>query len=138
MLVHSEKSARETAILDAVLAIAAEHDVPPAHVAIGWILHKDAASSTALVPILIVGLFWFALRLRFARRASAAQRFIDAAPDLDLFALRAMAKQPMPRLAAVSDDPAGAWRRGDDEIIRALALLELREVGLRPPVVSGW
>ena len=24
------------------------------------------------------------------------------------------------------------------EIIRALALLELREVGLRPPVVSGW
>lgn len=49
-----------------------------------------------------------------------------------------MATQPMPRLAAVSDDPAGAWRRGDDEIIRALALLELREVGLRPPVVSGW
>ena len=57
-------------------------------------------------------------------------------PDLDLFALRAMANQPMPRLAAVSDDPAGAWRRGDDEVIHALALLELREVGLRPPVLS--
>lgn len=52
MLVHSEKSARETAILDTVLAIAAEHQVPPAHVAIAWILHQDAASSTALVPIL--------------------------------------------------------------------------------------
>lgn len=94
------------------------------------------ALTTALVPVLIVGLFWLALRVRFARRAGAAQRFIDAAPDLDLFALRAMANQPMPRLAAVSDDPAGAWRRGDDDVIHALALLELREVGLRPPVVS--
>jgi hypothetical protein len=95
------------------------------------------ALTTALVPVLIVGLFWFALRLRFARRAGAAQRFIDAAPDLDLFALRAMANQPMPRLAAVSDDPAGAWRRGDDDVIHALALLELREVGLRPPPVPA-
>lgn len=94
------------------------------------------ALTTALVPVLIVGLFWFVLRLRFARRAGAAQRFIDAAPDLDLFALRAMANQPMPRLAAVSDDPAGAWRRGDDDVIHALALLELREVGLRPPPLS--
>lgn len=52
ILVHSEKSARETAILDTVLAIASERDVSPIHVAIAWILHKDAISSTALVPIL--------------------------------------------------------------------------------------
>ena len=91
------------------------------------------ALTTALVPILIVGLVWLVLRVRFVRRAGAAQRFIDAAPDLDLFALRAMANQPMPRLARVSDDPAGAWRRGDLEVIHALALLELRESGLRPP-----
>ena len=91
------------------------------------------ALTTALVPILIVGCVWLGLRVRFVRRAGAAQRFIDAAPDLDLFALRAMANQPMPRLAGVSDDPAGAWRRGDLEVIHALALLELRESGLRPP-----
>jgi hypothetical protein len=91
------------------------------------------ALTTALVPILIVGFGWLVLRVRFVRRAGAAQRFIDAAPDLDLFALRAMANQPMPRLARVSDDPAGAWRRGDLEVIHALALLELRESGLRPP-----
>jgi hypothetical protein len=91
------------------------------------------AVTTALVPVLIVGFVWLVLRLRFVRRASAAQRFIDAAPDLDLFALRAMANQPMPRLAKVSDDPAGAWRRGDPDVIHALALLELRECGLRPP-----
>jgi uncharacterized membrane protein YciS (DUF1049 family) len=91
------------------------------------------ALTTALAPILIVGIVWLVLRLRFVRRASAAQRFIDADPDLDLFALRAMANQPMPRLARVSDDPAGAWRRGERDIIRALALLELKEAGLRPP-----
>jgi len=91
------------------------------------------ALTTALVPILIVGATWLVLRWRFVRRASAAQRFIDAEPDLDLFALRAMANQPMPRLARVSDDPAGAWRRGELDVIHALALLELRDSGLRPP-----
>ncbi|GAA4409543.1 hypothetical protein GCM10023168_28380 [Fodinibacter luteus] len=95
------------------------------------------ALTTALIPILIVGLFWLVLRVRFARRAGAAQRFIDAAPDLDLFALRAMANQPMPRLARVSDDPAGAWRRGESDVIHALALLELRESGLRPPPTAA-
>ena len=90
------------------------------------------AVTTAMVPVLIVGVFWLVHRVRFVRRAGAAQRFIDAAPDLDLFALRAMANQPMPRLAKVSDDPAGAWRRGELDVIHALALLELRESGLRP------
>ncbi|HEV7148162.1 MAG TPA: hypothetical protein VGN48_14315 [Pedococcus sp.] len=92
---------------------------------LGWV--------TAMVPILIVGLVWVVLRGRFVRRASAAQRFIDSAADLDLFALRAMATQPMRRLAAVSDDPTGAWRRGDEATIRSLALLELRDSGLHPP-----
>ena len=96
-------------------------------------LARVLAVTTALVPVLIVGFVWLVLRVRFVRRASAAQRFIDAAPDLDLFALRAMANQPMPRLARISDDPAGAWRRGEPDVIHALALLELRESGLRPP-----
>lgn len=89
--------------------------------------------TTGLAPISLVAGTWLLLRLRFVRRASAAQRFIDADPDLDLFALRAMANQPMPRLAAISEDPAGAWRRGDRDVVRALAVLELKEAGLRPP-----
>jgi len=89
--------------------------------------------TTALVPILVVALWWTLARGQFVRRASAAQRFIDADDDLDLFALRAMANQPMAALAKVSSDPSGAWRRGDRETIRALALLELRDSGLRPP-----
>ncbi len=95
---------------------------------LGWV--------TALIPIAIVGGAWLLLRARFVRRASAAQRFIDGEADLDLFALRAMARQPMRRIAQVSDDPGAAWRRGDRDVIRSLALLELRDAGLRPPAAA--
>lgn len=93
--------------------------------------------TTALVPIVLVVAAWLTARARFVRRASAAQRFIDAAADLDLFALRAMANQAMPKLAAISDDPVGAWRRSDPDVIRRLAQLELKHVGLRPPKQPG-
>lgn len=92
---------------------------------------------TASVPIVIVGAFWLWRRIRFVRRAEAAQRFIDADVDLDLFALRAMASQPMERIAAISPDPSGAWRRGDRDVIRRLAELELRDCGLRPPAAAA-
>lgn len=88
---------------------------------------------TALVPILLVTCVWLYFRGRFVVRAAAAQRLIDEDSDLDLFALRAMAHQPMRKLARVTPDPAGAWRRGDTAQIRELALLELRDSGLRPP-----
>ena len=84
-------------------------------------------------PVLLLLVTWLPLRLRFARRAGAAQRFLDSGADLDLFALRAMANQPMHVLARISDDPVGAWRRGDAPVVRRLAELELRSVGLRPP-----
>lgn len=85
---------------------------------------------TALVPILVVGGVWLLLRGRFVVRATTAQRFIDTSDDLDLFALRALARQPMTALARISDDPAGAWRRREPEVVRALAELELRDEGL--------
>jgi hypothetical protein len=90
----------------------------------------------AAIPILVALAVYLPLRWRFVREATAAQRFIDASEDLDLFALRALAGQPMSRLAAVSDDPAGAWRRRDPTVVRALAVLELRDAGLRPPPVG--
>jgi aryl-alcohol dehydrogenase-like predicted oxidoreductase len=52
VLVHTEKSTRETAILDAVLAVAKEVDASPTEVAIAWLLHKAARSTTSLIPIL--------------------------------------------------------------------------------------
>ncbi|GAA0627826.1 hypothetical protein HPO96_36585 [Kribbella sandramycini] len=91
------------------------------------------AAVTITLPILFALLIWLPRRIRFIRRATAAQRFIDSAADLDLFALRAMANQPMHKLARISPDPAAAWRAGDPTTIRALATLELHSTGLKPP-----
>jgi aryl-alcohol dehydrogenase-like predicted oxidoreductase len=52
MLVHAEKSARETALLDTLLAVASEIGVSPTHVAIAWLREKAKRSTTALIPIL--------------------------------------------------------------------------------------
>jgi hypothetical protein len=87
----------------------------------------------AAIPILLLVVVYVPFRVRFAREASAGQRFIDTSADLDLFALRAMANQPMHKLARVSPDPVRDWRSGDPDVVRALALLELRDAGLTPP-----
>ena len=91
------------------------------------------AAVTIGLPVLFAVLIWLPRRIRFSRRARAAQKFIDNAADLDLFALRAMANQPMHKLAKISDDPVTAWRDGDREVIAQLAGLELRATGLKPP-----
>ena len=107
--------------------------VPLQPIARGSLLKVWLGVLIAVIPVLLVLAVWLPARVRFARRAGAAQRFVDADADLDLFALRAMAGQPMHLLARISDDPAGAWRRGDPDVVRRLAVLELRSVGLRPP-----
>jgi hypothetical protein len=89
----------------------------------------------AAVPILLVVAVWFMARARFVSRARAARRILDSAADLDLFALRALAKQPVRALARISDDPADAWRTKDPDVVRALAALELRSLGLRAPAL---
>jgi hypothetical protein len=110
------------------LAQAGRDQVSAVH-RLAWVL----GISIGAIPILTVGAFFVPVRWRFAREATAGARFIDANEDLDLFALRALARQPMHVLARVSDDPAGAWRAGDPEIVTALASLELRDSGLRVP-----
>jgi aryl-alcohol dehydrogenase-like predicted oxidoreductase len=52
VLVHTQKTARETTILDTVLAVAKEIGASPTEVAIAWLLHKAARSTTSLIPIL--------------------------------------------------------------------------------------
>jgi hypothetical protein len=95
------------------------------------------AAVTIGLPVLFALLIWVPRRIRFSRRATAAQKFIDSAADLDLFALRAMANQPMHRLAKISYDPVAAWREGDSAIITKLAELELRSTGLKAPRISS-
>lgn len=89
------------------------------------------------VPILVVAAIYLPLRWRFVRAATAGRRLVDSGGDLDLFALRAMSHQPLHRLARISHDPAGAWRRGDADVVRALAELELRDVGLMTAPLPG-
>lgn len=83
-----------------------------------------------LVPTLTLAVIYLPPRIRRARESAAARRYIDDHADLELFALRAMAKAPMTRLAAISDDPVAAWRAADASTIMELANLELRRVGI--------
>ncbi len=88
---------------------------------------------TFLVPVTVLVAFWLPRRIRFHRRAQAAQAFLDSTADLDLFALRAMASQPLHVLAGISPDPVAAWRAGDRAVIDRLAEVELRQTGLVLP-----
>jgi len=89
-----------------------------------------------LIPVALVVALWLPRRVRFYRQARASQAFLDSSADLDLFALRAMASQPLSVLAGVSDDPVRAWRDGDRQVIDALAEIELRRNGLRMPTTE--
>lgn len=95
------------------------------------------ALAVGAIPVLIALAVHLPLRWRFVREATAGRRYLDSFDDLDLFALRAIARQPLHRLAKVSDDPAGAWRRGEPDVVRRLAALELRDSGLSVREVPG-
>jgi hypothetical protein len=84
-----------------------------------------------IVPLALVLFVWLPMRVRWIRRASFATALRRGRGGRDLLALRALANQPLRRLAALAPDPASAWRDGDDSIVDSLARLELRTLGLR-------
>jgi hypothetical protein len=94
-------------------------------------LATGTAALVALAGATPVLLTWLPLRVHYARTAGAAVATRDR--DFGLLALRALTRSPVRRLRAVSEAPADAWRRGDPEVIRRLASVELRRLGLRPP-----
>jgi hypothetical protein len=85
----------------------------------------------AVVPLGLVVAIWLPLRIRWMRRAGAAAALRAAPAGRDLLALRALATQPLRKLAALGPDVAESWRRGDDSTVDALAALELRALGMR-------
>jgi hypothetical protein len=89
--------------------------------------------SLAFLAIASYAILWVPFRIAFIRRATAARELAHGSDDLDLFALRALARQPLTVLVRIDPDPAAAWKRGDAQVTRALAELELRSEGLRPP-----
>lgn len=107
-------------------------------VARAGVAQQDAVSTLALalgVLLALLPIVWLLGRylpgrLRWVRQANAARALLDGAGDLRLFALRALANQPLERLRAVAPDPAGAFEAGDRDVVAALAALELGTLGL--------
>jgi hypothetical protein len=83
------------------------------------------------LPLALVLFGWLPLRLRWMRRAAVASAVRDQPAGRDLLALRALAGQPLNRLAKLGPDIAQSWRNGDAAAVDALAELELRRLGLR-------
>ncbi|MFC6089161.1 hypothetical protein [Saccharothrix lopnurensis] len=84
-----------------------------------------------VVPVAFLLVTWLPLRLRFARHAAALRRLRDRGRT-DLLALRALNALSPGDLAAFPEDPAEGWRRGDPEVVEALAARLLRAGGVRP------
>ena len=85
----------------------------------------------AVLPVLTILIFWLVPRIRFALKASKAKAMLSHENSRDLLALRALCSQKLSALAKIDDDPAGAWRREDEKVLRALASLELKSAGVR-------
>ena len=93
----------------------------------------------AMVGIIVIGalptvLLWIAVRVRWMRAAASARAV--RVVDTDLLALRALTRRPVRKLLKVCPDPASAWRHDDRGVVRSLAALELRSLGLKVPPTS--
>jgi hypothetical protein len=84
----------------------------------------------ALVPIGYVARRYVPARVGFVRDASAADAVLTGDADLEVFAWRAVTTLPLSRVVRVSRDPVGAIHRGDTDVVRRLAELELGRLGL--------
>jgi len=91
------------------------------------------ATVACAIPVVIYLWKWLPFRIRFVHRTWCARGLLPAEHAPELFALRALAVLPLGELAKVSNDPMGAWLRGDQRVIRSLADLALRRDGLRLP-----
>jgi hypothetical protein len=92
-----------------------------------------AGVATAGFLIMLAVLFWVLPRLFWMRRAEAARAVLYDPDGMELLALRALATRRLSRLARIGDGLLPAWRRGDPEVVRALAELEMGRLGMRVP-----
>ncbi len=93
---------------------------------VAWVVSLLSAGT----PVLLVLLAWGLVRIAWVRRAAALGREVSDPESVELLALRALVRQHPRRLQGLFADPVGAFRSGDPASLRALADLELAEVGL--------
>lgn len=91
---------------------------------------KVTGIAVAAVPIFVALCLWLLVRGRFVRKASAAAKLVRSQGAMELFAFRALTRQPLRRLAPLGPDLAGRFRDGDPVVVRQLALLEMRSCGV--------
>lgn len=97
-------------------------------------IHALAAGVGAavwIVPVLVLVAVWLVPRIRFALRSAETARVAATPAGRDLLALRALVALPIRELQAVAPDPLRAIREGDDDVLDALAGLELSAAGVR-------
>jgi hypothetical protein len=88
---------------------------------------------TAGPAIAVVVGVWATVRWRYARLAGTTLTLAASAAGRDLLALRALGNAPIAVLQALHEDPVAAWRRGEPDVVEALARLELADVGRALP-----
>ena len=96
-----------------------------------------AGWTVAVLVVLLVLVGWVRPRLVGAVRRAAVARLASLAANRDLLALRALSTRPARALTRIDPDVVGAWRRGDEGVIRDLAALEARASGVRLRDVVG-
>lgn len=110
-------------------------------VARAGVAQQDAVATLALVLGIVIAalpIAWLLARyvprrLEWMRQAAGARVLLDGGGDGErLFALRALAHCPLDQLRRVSADPLGDFDRGEADVVRALAALELGPLGLAP------
>lgn len=94
---------------------------------VAWVVSLLSAGT----PILLVVLVWLLARGAWVRRAAALGREVADPESQQLLALRALVHQHPRDLQRLYPDPVAAYSSGDPDVWRALADLELAEVGLR-------
>lgn len=98
-------------------------------------ISSAAQAVGTVVSLLLVAVAtwcWARWRRRGWSRARTAQAWSQREGGRDWLALQALQTATPAQLQAVAADPVDGWRRGDPQVVRALADLHLTGVGLDP------
>jgi hypothetical protein len=86
------------------------------------------------VPVVLLLALWLPRRAAWVVEATAAARLVRAgSASAELLAVRALARQPLHRLARVGPETLAGWKAGNPVATAELARLELAEIGLNGP-----